>query len=138
MIDFDAVTEAVRARVDTAVTVPVTVTTAPATTPRPVSYLVIELPPGAQRTGTLANPEDTAMYRCRVRAVARSNQVDVARREVQRIGHQALVAVLDRATALAGTGWAVTGRELIGDSGVDVEGELANWVLDFELMVSPA
>lgn len=138
MIDFDAVTEAVRARVDTAVTVPVTVTTAPATTPRPASYLVIELPPGGRRTGTLAVPEQQAMYRCRIRAVARSNQVDVARRETQRIGHQAMVAMLDRTTALTGTGWAVTGRELVGDSGVDVEGDVANWVLDFELYVTEA
>lgn len=138
MIDLGAVTQAVRDRVDAGVTVPVTVTTAPATTPRPVSYCVIELPPGSMRTGTVSLPESGAMFRVRVRAVARSNQVDVARREVQRVAHQASVALLDRTQAIAGTGWEVSGRMETGDSGVDLEGEVANLVVDFDLYVSPA
>ena len=138
MIDLGAVTQAVRDRVDAGVTVPVTVTTAPATTPRPVSYCVIELPPGTVRTGTVALPEDGATFRVRVRAVARSNQNDVARREVQRVTHQATLALLDRTQPITGTGWAVSGRTVAGDSGVDVEGEVANLVVDFDLYVSPA
>lgn len=138
MIDVGAVTQAVLARVDAGVDVPVTVTTAPATTPRPASYAVIELPPGTQRTGTVSLPEDGAIFRVRVRAVARSNQTDVARREVQRVAHAATVALLDRTQPIAGTGWAVSGRSVTGDSGVDIEGEVANLVTDFDLFVSPA
>ena len=138
MIDLGAVTQAVRDRVDAGVTVPVTVTTAPATTPRPVSYCVIELPPGTVRTGTVALPEDGATFRVRVRAVARSNQNDVARREVQRVTHQATLALLDRTQPITGTGWAVSGRTMVSDSGVDVEGEVANLVVDFDLYVAPA
>ena len=138
MIDIGAATQAVLARVDAGVTVPVTVTTAPATTPRPVSYAVIELPPGTQRTGTVSLPEDGAIFRVRVRAVARSNQNDVARREVQRVAHAATVALMDRTQAITGTGWAVSGRMVVGDSGVDIEGEVANLSVDFDLFVSPA
>ena len=138
MIDFGAVTQAVHARVDAAVTVPVTVTTAPAGTPRPASYAVILVAIGSQRTGTVTMPEDSAIIRVSIRAVARSNQVDVARREVQRISHLCGTALLDRTQPVTGTGWAVTGRTEISDSGVDVEGDVANLVVDYELTVSPA
>ena len=135
MIDFGAVTQAVKATLaDTGVTV--AVATAPAT--RPSSYAVLELPPGAGRTGTLASPEAMAFYRCRIRSVAKSNQVEVATREAQRVATVLATALLDRTTPIVGDGWEVTGRSQDGDGGILVEGDVVNHVADFVLEVSVA
>lgn len=135
MIDFGAVTQAVKATLaDTGVTV--AVATAPASPP--TSYAVLELPPGATRTGTLSEPEAQALYRCRIRSVARSNQVDVARREAQRVATILATALLDRTVELAGDGWEVTGRTQDADGGILVEGDVVNHVADFLLEISVA
>ena len=135
MIDFGAVTQAVKAVLDdTGVTVGLA--TAPAS--RPTSYAVLELPPGATRTGTLADPEAQAVYRCRIRSVARSNQVEVATREAQRIGTVLATALLDRTVPIAGDGWEVTGRSLDADGGVLIEGDVVNHVADYVLEISRA
>lgn len=135
MIDFGAVTQAVKAVLDdTGVTVGLA--TAPAS--RPSSYAVLELPPGTTRTGTLGTPEATAVYRCRIRAVARSNQVEVAAREAQRVATVLATALLDRTVPIAGDGWAVTGRSLDADGGVLVEGDVVNAVADYVLGISQA
>lgn len=133
MIDFGAVTQAVHATLtDTGVTV--AVATAPASPP--TSYAVLELPPGAARTGTLTNPEAMAVFRCRIRSVAKSNQVDVARREAQRVATILATALLDRTATIDGDGWEITGRSQDGDGGILVEGDVVNHVADFVLEVA--
>ena len=135
MIDFGAVTQAVKAALaGTGVTVGVA--TAPATPP--TSYAVLELPPGATRTGTLGVPEAMAVYRCRIRSVAKSNQVEVATREAQRVATILASAILDRTAPIVGDGWEVTGRSQDGDGGILVEGDVVNHVADFVLEVSQA
>ncbi len=99
---------------------------------------MVELPPGAQRTGSLGIPEQGLSFRFRVRAVVRHQDASLAARAAIELGGRLAARFLDREIPLAGTGWEVTNREQIADGGADVQGGVANHTADFEALISKA
>lgn len=115
---------------------PVSDTQAP---PSPgVVYVVLEWPPGSDRSGSLGAPEAHTAIVVRVRGVARSATPAVARQAAQDAAHRVAAALLDRTAPIAGDGWVVTSRRHISDAGCDLVGDLANVVIDIELGAVPA
>ncbi len=136
MIDVRLVCDAAVAHLDATLDEPVRFATAPAGDPE--AYVVVELPPGMQRLGSMGDPEAQAIVRLRLRTVVRHRFVDQASRACLDLAGRAATAILDRSTLLAGTGWAVTGREVAGDGGLEPIGPIANHVADFDLYVAEA
>lgn len=101
-------------------------------------YGVLEHPPGTQRVGTVAIPEQGATVRVRIRGVARSKTPGTARTAAQDVAHRLGAALLDRAVPIAGTGWECVGRTHVVDSGLDLQGEVANTVDDYDLDIAKA
>lgn len=131
----DAVVAAAVAGVDGVF--PVADTSAPPD-PRPDIHVVLEWPAGSGRSGSLGAPEAHAELVVRVRGVARSSTPAVARQASQHAAHTVAAALLDRSVPITGTGWVVSGRRIISDAGTDLEGTVANAVIDLGLTAVPA
>ena len=133
MIDTRAVLDVVEAAARLATTVPVDLHTA--SDQRAQQYVVIEAPPGSDRHGGLGCPEADATIVVRVRSVARHSSPKQAARAASSLVVAVTAALLDRSVPLTGTGWEVAGRAVVGDAGVDTQGDLANAVIDVALYV---
>jgi hypothetical protein len=136
MIDAREVLDAVEGALADALDDPVRLFTAPAGAP--AAYVVVEVPPGTARTGTLGDPEQDAELRVRLRASARYVDVAEASRAAMSLATAAAAALLDRTVTISGSGWEITGREQIADGGIDHEGPIANHTADFTLHVAKA
>lgn len=104
----------------------------------PAVYGVLEHPPGTQRVGTVAIPEQGATVRIRIRGVGVSKTPAVARQAAQDVAHRLGTALLDRTVPISGEGWECAGRTHVVDSGLDLQGEVANTVDDYDLDISRA
>lgn len=135
MIPVEEVTAAVLV-VLRATGLPVGDLTAPAGAPK--VYGVLEVSPGRQHTGTVSIPEKGAIVRVRIRGVGISKTPATARQAAQDVAHQLEAALLDRTVPIAGEGWECCGRSLVVDSGMDLQGEVANTVADYDLEISAA
>ncbi len=134
MIPVHAVVEAVHAAAQEAPGLngaPVEIHTAPKSPP--ATYAVIEVPPGADRYGSLGCPHDNATVRVRIRGVARHNDPAAAARVAQRLTGAIAGHLLARSTDLSGPGWEVDTREQIADGGIDPQGDIANHTVDIDV-----
>jgi hypothetical protein len=135
MIPIHAVVEAVHAAAQDVDTngAPVALHSAPA--PAPPSYLVVELPPGTTRYGSLGCPNENAVVRVRLRGVARHKDPKAASRVAQRLTAAVEAHLLARSTDLSGDGWECDTRTHVADAGIDWQGDLANHVVDLDVVV---
>jgi len=131
MIDSRIVLDEVLAVVTEEATVPVGLHVAPAG----ASVVVVEHPPGSDRTGSLGCPDADLVLRVRLRAKVTNSKVAQACREASHVVNGVEAHLLARSTVIAGDGWEVVTRTHVADGGVDWEGNVANHTVDVDLFV---
>lgn len=111
------------------------------------AYAIIEAPPGG--TDATTDIDTTAQDRwvtVRVRSVitgrhdtkAARTSMDARYQAVARLNDLLRDAILNAATSISGTGWTVTGRQLLADGGFDTQDGTVNAVRDYALLVTAA
>lgn len=104
----------------------------------PAVYGVLEVGAGPGHDGgDQAEPERHLVLRPRVRTVVRDPDRSAATRMALDLAHRFEVAMLNRATPIAGDGWVVRRQTLLSTSGALAQGDVVNVVDDYEWWVVP-
>lgn len=130
MMRQNPIATAVLTLLDAQLTPPVGDHTAP--DPAPAIYHVLEGMAGVH-DGPMAAPGVELDVTLTIRTVAINSSTGVARQAAIDNADRAGAVLLGRQHAIAGTGWEITGRELVSDSGPIVEGPAVNVVRQYRL-----